>query len=56
MVKFLDYDADIIEKSVDNMTEINYEIEKTNLTHNGKIGIDLLYEKKIKIVEMETLK
>lgn len=56
MVMFLDHEAGEIEKSIENLVEIKYNIEKTNLIHKGKIGIDLLYEKKIKLIEKETLK
>lgn len=56
MVMFFNHEADEVEKSIDNLTEIKYKVEKTNLTHKGKIEIDLLYEKKFKIVEKETLK
>lgn len=56
MIMFLDHDANKMEKNIDNLTEIKYKIEKKNLIRGGNIEIDVLYEKKIKLIEKKTLK
>lgn len=56
MIKFIDHDAEYIANDTNSSTEEKYNMEKENLISIGKMRIDQLYEKKMKLIEREKAK
>lgn len=54
MIKFIDHDAKEMEQDIDEFTEENYQNEKEKLIYAGKMKIDQLYNKNIKLVNRKT--
>lgn len=54
MIKFIEHDADKMERGVDNLTEELYNTEKEKLTQIGIMEVNQSYNKKMNIINKET--
>jgi len=56
IVKFIEHNAEEAEEDINTLIEENYRNEKDNLLQTGRMQINQLYNKKMKLVNRETVK